>query len=557
MRPWRLCRQSIRHDSSPSTNLRRSRSFYHHNIPVSLPRSSSRATSTTPLPQLRSVLRASTASTSSTTAPTPGSIVTIHGFVRSVRRQKRIAFAAIGDGSSLEPLQVVLQPEHAEELSNGTAVTVTGKWEACPPGKKQSYELHATHLKVLGQNDATASPIQKKYQTSEFLRTLPHLRPRIPFNSILLHLRSQAISSITTYFNRHGFVQTHTPLITSSDCEGAGEAFTVTTEPPPPALSSSPPHPTPPPDPFFRTPKYLTVSSQLHLEAYAQAVGRAWTLSPAFRAEKSDTPRHLSEFYMLEAELCFVDDLSQIMDVVEHLLRDLARTLLASDLAHDLIEGARIRAQEHGDAGPSAHDAKVVGATALRARWDGLVAADWPRITYAEAVEHLRSAVAEGAVEFEHAPEFEGGLQAEHERYVASSIGRGGPVFVTDYPRAMKPFYMAPSEGGEQELGREGRETVACFDLLVPDICELVGGSMREHRLEPLLENMRRQGLMPAGGEPGEGNALDWYVDLRQYGSLPHGGFGLGFDRLLGYLAGVSNIRDVVGFPRWYGRCDC
>ncbi|KAL1613733.1 asparaginyl-tRNA synthetase [Diplodia seriata] len=508
--------------------------------------------------------------------PRQGERVCVDGWVRSVRKQKRIAFAAVGDGSSLAPLQVVFDdPEQARALSTGTAVSIEGVWHECPPGKQQSHELHAHGVRVLGQNDSAVSngdaavpvrlliaaspqayPLQKKYHSADFLRTLPHLRTRTPFNSLLLRLRSQLIAHVTSFFAKHDFVQTHPPIITSSDCEGAGEVFAVSPRSDlpqaDPALNRSTP-----PESFFRSPKYLTVSSQLHLEALAQSVGKVWTLSPTFRAEKSDTTRHLSEFYMLEAEVCFVEKLDDVMDVLESLLREIATNLTNSTVGRELLlarSAERVKDE----------DASNITSQALLQRWEGLCKGPWPRVTYAKAISILQDAQSRGAVSFEFNPSFEDGLQAEHERFLAEEIGQGGPVFVTDYPRAVKPFYMAPSTQAP------GSDTVSCFDLLVPEVCELVGGSMREHRLPELLAAMDAHGLQRPDQHPTAPNLedsrkadakdpanLQWYTDLRRFGSVPHGGFGIGFDRLLLYLSGVSNIRDVVGFPRWYQRCDC
>jgi len=301
-------------------------------------------------------------------------------------------------------------------------------------------------------------------------------------------------------------------------------------------------------DLFFGSPKYLTVSSQLHLEALAQSVNKVWTLSPTFRAEKSDTARHLSEFYMLEAELAFVDDLKLVMDVVEDMLRVVATELQSSVVGQELLEA---RARDHGTEGSS------LSHNALVQRWQGLIDGPWPRITYAAAIQHLQDAVNQEKVVFEFAPGHDDGLQTEHERYLAESVGQGGPIFVTDYPRNIKPFYMAPSTDSKGE--GQTTSTVACFDLLVPEICELVGGSMREHRLPELLESMKAHGLQHTTDSETDASdgTLQWYLDLRRYGSVPHGGFGLGFDRLLCYLSGISNIRDIVSFPRWHKRCDC
>ncbi len=395
---------------------------------------------------------------------------------------------------------------------------------------------------MLGENDAENNPLQPKYQSPEYLRTIPHLRARIPANALLLRLRSHLIASITTFFNREDFIQTHTPIITSSDCEGAGEVFDVCSNVSSDSVHKSESHGESQPGHFFRQPKYLTVSAQLHLEALASAVNRVWTLSPTFRAEQSDTPRHLSEFYMLEAEMCFVNDVDKVMNLVENMLRS-----SVTELSHMRIwtEILKVRASAMDD-GEQVNE-KLVSPETLQQRWDGMMKRHWTRITYSEAIELLRNASSSGTATFTFKPTYEDGLQAEHERYIATEVGKGSPVFVTDYPRVQKPFYMLPSTPATNNQG--ATDTVACFDLLVPDLCELAGGSLREHRSNELLAEMEAKAVA--------GKDLEWYQDLRQYGGVPHGGFGLGFDRLLCYLAGVSNVRDVVAFPRWYGRCDC
>jgi asparaginyl-tRNA synthetase len=372
-------------------------------------------------------------------------------------------------------------------------------------------------------------------------------------------------------------VQTHPPIITSSDCEGAGEVFTVATgAPEAPPMAQNPPHNSGnvaddarSDGSFFRAPKYLTVSSQLHLEALAQSVGRVWTLSPAFRAEKSDTARHLSEFYMLEAELSFVDSLDPIMTLVEDMIRDLVRSLYNSRVGQELLFARRT-----GESGKE--DSISMSGKVLQSRWEGILNGPWPRITYTQAIKRLHEAVRDKDASFEAHPSWGTGLQAEHERFIADDIGKGSPVFVTDYPRDIKAFYMlaSPPVSDCGEVESAPGPTVACFDLLIPEICEIVGGSLREHRLAELLHSMDARGMIgtrrPSGASddaeslPGnrtfsdeELGSLKWYVDLRRWSSVPHGGFGLGFDRLLGYLSGMGNIREVVAFPRWVGRCDC
>lgn len=356
---------------------------------------------------------------------------------------------------------------------------------------------------------------------------------------------------MTGFFAENEFVQTHPPIITSSDCEGAGEVFNVATENPKrkPLAPVGRPHAEVGDGAFFRSTKYLTVSSQLHLEALAQSVGKVWTLSPTFRAEKSETSRHLSEFYMLEAEVNFVDHLEGIMTLVEDMLRNLTHALHDSKVGQEIIYGRRT-----GESGLETQQKTL--SEELERRWYGMMSGPWPRITYTDALNLLH----ESNVIFEHPVSWGMGLQADHERYIAKTVGKGQPVFVTNYPQKLKPFYMLPSSSNSNP-----GPTVDCFDLLVPQVCEISGGSMREYRLPQLLETMQSHGLVaqpPTGAldrYPSDEDlgSLKWYVDLRRWGSVSHGGFGLGFDRLLGYLAGVENIREVVTFPRWVGRCDC
>ncbi|KFX97532.1 hypothetical protein O988_04812, partial [Pseudogymnoascus sp. VKM F-3808] len=403
----------------------------------------------------------------------------VYGFVRSIRKQKTRAFAAIGDGSSLEPLQALLTPAQAESLTTGAAVHLTGQWTASPAKATQASELHVNAVDLLGASDAATYPLQKKFQTAEYLRTLPHLRARLPANALLLRLRSHAIAHLTTFFASREFTQTHPPILTSSDCEGAGEVFGISTAAETPSDASAPQAAGDAAVPFFRTPKYLTVSSQLHLEALAQAVGGVWTLSPTFRAERSDTARHLSEFYMLEAEATFVSSLDAVMDLAEDMIRSVTRGLNDSIIGEEVLRGQRREGEEGID---------------LEGRWKGILDGPWPRITYTQAVDAL---IASGET-FEHTPVWGAGLQAEHERFLAREVGKGGPVFVTKYPADIKPFYMLPSSASG--VG-EDRKTVDCFDLLLPDVCEVAGGSLREHSLEPLQAAMRKHGVAEEGME--------------------------------------------------------
>ena len=336
------------------------------------------------------------------------------------------------------------------------------------------------------------------------------------------------------------------------------------------------------PAPFFRKPKYLTVSSQLHLEAYAAELRNVWALSPTFRAEKSDTPRHLAEFYMLEVEMGYVRSLPSLTGSVEYLIKCLIKAPLARQHYPNLLLATPASNEE---------DAKVK-AEQIEKRWTALDGDRWKVASYSYCMQQLREADKANTELFERHPEYGSGLQLEHERWIVENIGKGRPIFVTHYPRAIKPFYMAPSRlstdyndsHGSIEDAEAGNETVACFDLLMPfGVSEIAGGSLREHRLENLIQNMREYGMLkPKAGppspnqavvvghmakdnadaypflEPGESlGPMKWYADLRRYGTMPHGGYGIGWDRLIAYLTGVHNLRDVVPFPRSFGKADC
>ncbi|KAK1625139.1 asparaginyl-tRNA synthetase [Colletotrichum phormii] len=472
--------------------------------------------------------------------------VVVNGYVRSVRNMKTDRFVNIGDGSSRSPIQALVSrsdDERCVPLSSPSLATVSEALiahnfpaQTCESVLQSAYEVSGLPPKQM------TFPIQKKYQTPDYLRTMPHLRTRIPLNAAILRLRSEAVALLTQFFASRDFTQTHPPIITSSDCEGAGEVFNVVTG----SAKTPKKGEDKAANMFFRSPKYLTVSTQLHLEALAQSLGHVWTLSPTFRAERSDTSRHMSEFYMLEAEMSFVDELDEVTNLVEDMLRSLATGLYQTRAAQELRQR-----QAPGKTRTAEDD--LVPIDEVEHRWKGMMqnpASRWPRITYADAIKLLQAE----EHRFEIKPTWEGGLHSEHEKFLAKTLGATSdssaysPVFVTHYPRAIKAFYMRKSDTATPGHDLPG-DTVDCFDLLVPDLCEIAGGSMREHRLTDLLETMKARGM--------GGSDLEWYVDLRRWGSNPHGGFGLGFDRLLSYLVGVPNVRDVVAFPRWFGRCDC
>ena len=415
-------------------------------------------------------------------------------------------------------------------------------------------------MEALTNSTMQKYPIQKKYHSAEYLRTIPHLRLRTPINALLARLRSECDYHLASYFRNRHFVRVQPPIITSSDCEGAGEVFTVSSKPPSSRVKDGIKATEREKDEMFKNPKFLTVSSQLHLEAFIHEHQKVWTLSPTFRAEKSDTPRHVAEFWMLEAEIR-TESLRDVMNLAEDMIGDLAGKLQEAGFMEEILYANR---------GAKTADAEGTQfPELLRRRWQGLTQTPWPRITYENAIKRLKHAVESGEAKFLYEPSETTGLQLEHEKFIATTFGQGSPVFVTDYPREIKPFYMLPSSP-EDLVETTQNKTVACFDLLLPDLCEVVGGSMREHRLQQLSQSMKNHGLnVSAAGAVGqtltdsevlpssdEGN-LDWYTDLRRYGSVPHGGFGLGFDRLLAFLSGTSNIKDVVPWPRFHGRCDC
>ncbi|EIN08654.1 asparaginyl-tRNA synthetase [Punctularia strigosozonata HHB-11173 SS5] len=445
--------------------------------------------------------------------------VQVHGWIKSVRRQKRVAFAVVSDGSSARGLQAVFRdPELAKPLTNGASVRLTGRLVESL-GKGQDRELQVDGVDVIGECDPEVStyPIQKQALSTEYLRDHCHLRTKTDAIASMLRLRDGAASSFHHHFRDLGFVYTHTPVVTSNDCEGAGETFRITHPSPVPSSpdrspSRTPQAPAPPStDEFFGRPAYLTVSSQLHLESLAAALSRVYTLGPCFRAERSQTGRHLAEFWMLEAEWTFVDRVRDVCDVVEGSVKRVLR---------DALAGAEVD-------------------EARRAALEDAARADkaWARMSYTQAVRALEASGRAFAFE----PRWGQALQSEHERWLAESLV-GGPVFVTDYPAALKPFYMRANDDDDDD----GRRTVACFDLLVPQLGELAGGSLREHRVHLLEEAIGRHGL--------EREAYEWYVDLRRYGGAPHGGFGLGFERLIGWVGGVENVRECIAMPRWAGR---
>lgn len=442
--------------------------------------------------------------------------LTVAGWVRTVRDSKTFGFIELNDGTFFKSLQIVFE-EHLEnfkeiaKLGVGSAIIVTGEL-VLTPNQKQPFELKATKIEVEGESPSDY-PLQKKRHSFEFLRQIAYLRPRTNTFGAVFRVRSLAAYAIHKFFQDRSFVYVHTPLITASDCEGAGEMFRVTTLDP-----SNPPKTKEGEvdfkEDFFGKMANLTVSGQLSAETYAMAFRDVYTFGPTFRAEKSNTPRHAAEFWMIEPEIAFAD------------LEDDMR--LAEDMVKYVIRYVLENAQEEMTFFNQFIDKGILD------RLNHVVSSDFGRVTYTEAVKILETC----GKEFEY-PVFWGcDLQTEHERYLTEEHFKK-PVFVTDYPKEIKAFYMRMNEDNK---------TVAAMDLLVPGIGELIGGSQREERLDVLLERMSELGL----------NEEDywWYLDLRRFGGTRHAGFGLGFERLVMYLTGMTNIRDVIPFPRTTGSAE-
>ena len=443
-----------------------------------------------------------------------GKQVTVCGWAKTIRDSKVFGFIELNDGSCFKSLQIVFEQgqidnfQEIAKLNVGSALVVHGV-VVLTPQNKQPLEVKATQIEIEGRSTADY-PLQKKRHSVEFLREIAHLRPRTNLISATMRVRSEAAFALHSFFHQNGFVYVHTPLITASDCEGAGEMFKVTTldlndvaktEDGKVDFSKD----------FFGKSANLTVSGQLNAETYAMAFGKVYTFGPTFRAEKSNTLRHAAEFWMIEPEIAFAD-LADDMQLAEDMLKYVIRHVLK--VCADEIEFFN----NFVDKG-------------LKERLTKLVDSTFVRMSYTEAIEKL----APHNGEFEFPVAWGSDIATEHERYLTEKIV-GGPVFVTDYPKEIKSFYMRLNDDGK---------TVAATDMLVPGVGELIGGSQREERMDVLLQRMQELGLKEED--------YWWYLELRKYGGTKHAGFGLGFERLVMYLTGVANIRDVLPFPRTVG----
>ena len=432
-------------------------------------------------------------------------------------RHENFGFIELNDGSCFKSIQIVFESNKVSNYNEivrqnvGAALMVTGS-VILTPEAKQPLEIHAEVIEVEGAS-APEYPLQKKHHGVEFLRTIAHLRPRTNLFSAVFRVRSVAAHAIHTFFQENGFVYVHTPIITGSDCEGAGEMFRVTTldfdnlpRTEDGGIDFS--------EDFFGREANLTVSGQLNVECFAMAFGNVYTFGPTFRAEKSNTQRHAAEFWMIEPEMAFAD-LSDNMDVAESMIKFVISTVLEKcpdeiDFFNSFVDKG------------------------LKERLLSVVNSEFTRITYTEAIEILE----QHKDKFEYPVYWGADLQTEHERFL-TEVHFKKPVFVSDYPKEIKAFYMRLNDDGK---------TVAAADCLVPGIGEIIGGSQREERIEVLEKRMKEMNLEPED--------YWWYLDLRRYGGTKHSGFGLGFERMIMYLTGVSNIRDVIPYPRTTGSAE-
>jgi len=447
-----------------------------------------------------------------------GREVLLQGWVRTRRDSKAgFSFLEINDGSSMGNIQIVAPGElenyesEVKKLSPGCSVSVAGVVRESP-GKGQATEVQATRVTVHGTADVETYALQKKRHSFEFLRTIAHLRPRTNTFGAVARVRNCVSNSIHQFFQDEGFLYVHTPIITASDCEGAGEMFQVTTL----NLADPPKHAgrVDFAQDFFDRPSYLTVSGQLEAEIFACALSKVYTFGPTFRAENSNTSRHLAEFWMVEPEMAFFE-LADNMDLAERFLKRIFQDVL--DRCPEDMEFFNLRID------------KTVLET-LRA----IVGSEFVRLPYTEAVEIL----GKSGETFEFPVDWGKDLQAEHERFLTEKHFQC-PVILFDYPREIKPFYM--------RVGDDGR-TVRAMDVLVPKVGEIIGGSQREERLDVLQQRMAEQGL--------HADDYWWYLDLRRYGTVPHAGFGLGLERCVQFITGMANIRDVIPFPRTPGSAE-
>lgn len=457
--------------------------------------------------------------------------IKVQGWVRTIRKQKKLAFLQVNDGSNLAGIQCVVSLEEhhnhnitsdLDKITTGAAVQIQGM-VVPSQGGNQAVEVSATSITLIGQCSASDYPLAKKRHSLEYLRSIAHLRPRTNTIAAVARVRSQLSFAIHQYFQTQGFIHLQTPLITSSDCEGAGEMFRVTTLPidTPDALPRNKDNHTilDGSEDFFQKPAYLTVSGQLAAETHACALGDVYTFGPTFRAENSQTTRHLAEFHMVEPEMAFCD-IHSLMDNAENMLQFVVKHVLET-------------CQEDLQFFNKFYDKQLLP------RLNKLAQEPFVRISYHQAIAYLKEEIDKDTSKWQFpSVQFGTDLATEHERWLAEQKFKTA-VFVYNYPKAIKAFYMRDNEG---------QDTVAAMDLLVPGVGELIGGSQREERLDVLETKMEQLDLDPAD--------YWWYLDLRRFGSVPHSGYGLGFERLVTYVCGMENIRESIAFPRYPGNAE-
>ena len=452
-----------------------------------------------------------------------GADILVNGWVRSKRGSKGIFFIALNDGSTIKNIQIVgdeanFDADMLKQITTGACLAVTGKLVESPAAGQAS-EIQATQIEVLGTCGADY-PMQKKGQTFEYMRQHAHMRLRTNTFGAVMRIRHNMAMAIHTYFHEHGYFYFHTPLITASDCEGAGQMFQVTTKnlydlkkDENGSIIYS--------DDFFGKQASLTVSGQLEGELGATALGAIYTFGPTFRAENSNPPRHLAEFWMVEPEACFID-LNDLMDLEEDFIKYCVRWAL--DHCKDDLEFLN----------------KMID-KGLIERLEGVLKETFVRLSYTEGIEILQKAIAEGKKQFEFPCNWGDDLASEHERYLVEEYFQK-PVIMTHYPKKIKAFYMKIDEQKPVYSGEEMEETVQGTDVLFPQIGEIIGGSVREENYDKLVNEIETRGIPMKD--------MWWYLDTRRFGSCPHGGFGLGFERLILFITGMANIRDVIPFPR-------
>ncbi|MEM8893271.1 MAG: asparagine--tRNA ligase [Bacteroidota bacterium] len=468
-------------------------------------------------------------------APEVGQQITVKGWVRTKRASKNVAFVALNDGSTINNLQVVVSPEQFEDelvakITTGACLAVDGKVVESQ-GSGQSVELEATAIEVYGEADPEQYPLQPKKHSLEFLREIAHLRPRTSTFSAILRIRHAMIFAVHKFFHDKGFVNIHTPIITGSDAEGAGETFRVTTlDPKQPSLTED--GEVDFKEDFFEREANLTVSGQLEGELAALALSEIYTFGPTFRAENSNTSRHLSEFWMIEPEMAFYD-IDDSMDLGEEMLQYLVNYAL--DHCSDDLAFLEKREADEEKSKPQAERNEL----SLLERLRFVVDNDFVRLTYTDAIDILRNSKPNKKKKFSYIIDGWGAdLQSEHERFLVEKHFKK-PVILYNYPKDIKSFYMRMNDDGK---------TVAAMDILFPGIGEIVGGSQREERQQHLLDRMGEMDIPDKD--------LWWYLETRRFGTAPHSGFGLGFERMIQFITGMGNIRDVIPFPRTPGNCE-